>query len=76
MNRGPLSLRKEEVKAVKVTPTPKPRKSVTEDNGLSNLIPKVDSSSSANDDELDEHDDNINVFIALLFMSFSFRYFH
>lgn len=68
MNRGPLSLRKEEVKVVKVTPTPKPRKSVTDDNGLSNLIPKVDSSSSANDDELDEHDDNINVYLLHCFL--------
>ena len=40
--RGPLSQRKEEVKVVKTVPTPKPRKSVTdEQSSISNITPKV-----------------------------------
>lgn len=40
--RGPLSQRKEEVKVVKTVPTPKPRKSVSDEGSLSsnNIMPK------------------------------------
>lgn len=42
--RGPLRERKEEIKTPKIVPTPKPRKSFSEDNNnpFGNLTPKVE----------------------------------